>query len=180
MLAENELVERYSRGVRLVLLKRTGNEHLANDLCQDTFMLVLRKLRAGELKNRNSLSAFVRQIAVNLSIDHYRKEKRYIHQSDGIFSLQLSHKDNQSRKLDDETVRMAIENALKELAVPRDREILRRFYLSDEDKDQICRDFGLTSEHFDRVLYRARKRMREMINKHPRLKELLIGGIFDA
>lgn len=180
ILAESELVERYHHGIRLILLKRTGNEHLANDLCQDTFMVVLRKLRAGELKNRNSLAAFVRQVAVNISIDYFRKERRYIHQSDGIFSRQLTHKDNKSREIDEETVRMAIEGAINQLAVPRDREILRRFYLADEDKDQICRDFDLTSEHFDRVLYRARKRMRTLINQHPRLKDLLIGGILDA
>lgn len=179
-LAESELVERYSTGVRLILLKRTGNAQLASDLCQDTFVVALRKLRAGELKNRQSLAAFVRQIAVNLSIDHYRKERRYIHQSDGMISRHLSHKDQQSQKIDDNTVRMAIEGALEQLAMPRDREILRRFYLADEDKEQICMDMDLTSAHFDRVLYRARQRMRELINKHPRLKELLIGGLLDA
>lgn len=179
-LAEAELVERYARGIRLILLKRTGNAHLANDLCQDTFVVALRKLRAGELRKPRSVAAFVRQIAINVSIDHFRKERRYVHEMDGMISLRLTHKDQQSDEIDDRTVRMAIEGALDRLGVPRDREILRRFYLADEDKEQICRDLALSSSHFDRVLYRARRRMRELINQHPRLKELLIGGLFDA
>lgn len=179
-LAESELIERYERGLRLILLKRTGNAQLASDMCQDTFVVALRRLRAGELKNPNSLAAFVRQIAVNISIDYYRKERRYVHPRDEIISLRLSHKDRQSNEIDEQTVRMAIESTLEQLAVPRDREILRRFYLADEDKLQICRDLGLSPTHFDRVLYRARRRMRKLINQHPRLKELLIGGLHDA
>ncbi|MDX1554660.1 MAG: sigma-70 family RNA polymerase sigma factor [Xanthomonadales bacterium] len=178
-LAEAELVEQYAGGVRLILLKRTQNPQLASDLCQDTFVVVLRKLRAGDLKNRQSLAAYVRQIAINVSIDHYRKERRYAPQTDGIISRHLSHIDHKSDVIDEKTLRMGIDGALKQLAVPRDREILRRFYLADEDKQNICRDLGLTSSHFDRVLYRAKKRMRTLINQHPRLKELLIGGLLD-
>jgi RNA polymerase sigma-70 factor (ECF subfamily) len=178
--AEVELFEQYGSGIRLILLKRTGNAQLASDLCQDTFVVALRKLRAGEIRNRRSVAAFVRQIAVNISIDYYRKERRYVHPRDGIISLPLSHKDRQSNEIDEQTVRMAIERALEQLAVPRDREVLRRFYLADEDKDQICRDLQLSATHFDKVLYRARRRMRELINQHPRLKELLIGGLHDA
>jgi RNA polymerase sigma-70 factor (ECF subfamily) len=178
--AETELIERYAKGVRLILLKRTGNPQLANDLCQDTFVVALRKLRAGELKHRRSLAAFVRRIAVNISIDHFRKEKRYIQSDDGMISLHLSHSDRKAQTVDDLTVRLAIDGALDMLAVDRDREILRRFYLADEDKAQICAELDLTTTHFDRVLYRARNRLRELINQHPRLKELLIGGLLDA
>lgn len=178
--AESELVERYGRGIRLILLKRTGNVQLTSDLCQDTFVVALRKLRAGELRNPQSLTAFVRQIAVNVSIDHFRKEKRYIRPDDGMFSPNLSHMDHTASLIDSKAMRMALEDALGQLAVPRDREILQRFYLADEDKDQICRELGLSSGQFDRVLYRARRRMRELINQHPRLKQLLIGELLDA
>jgi len=178
--AETELVERYARSIKLILLKRTGSLQLANDLCQDTFVTTLRKLRAGELKKPCSLSAFIRQTAVNISIDHFRKEKRYIHQDDGIISLLHSHRDHKARGIDNETTRVALEDALDHLAVSRDREILRRFYLADEDKVEICRDLELSSIHFDRVLYRAKKRMRELINQKKGLKTMLFGGLFDG
>ncbi len=178
--AEAELVERYGRSIRLILLKRTGSAQLASDLCQDTCVVTLKKLRAGELKNPASLSAFIRQTAVNISIDHFRREKRYIHQSDGIISLQHSHRDHKAREIDNETAREVLEEALERLAMERDREILRRFYLADEDKVAICRDLQLSPTHFDRVLYRAKQRMRELINQQKGLKSMLFGGIFDG
>lgn len=178
--AESELFERYSRSVRLILLKRTGSPQLASDLCQDTFVVTLTKLRAGDLKNPASLAAFIRQTAVNISIDHFRREKRYIHQDDGIISLHHSHRDNKAREIDSETTRAVLEDTLDRLAVSRDREILRRFYLADHDKVDICRDLNLSSTHFDRVLYRAKKRMRELINQNKGLKTMLFGGLFDG
>jgi len=39
----------------------------------------------------------------------------------------------------------------------RDRDILQRHYLGDEDKGLICEALELTSAHFDRVLCRARQ-----------------------
>ena len=73
--AEAELIERYQRGVRLILLKRTGNPQLANDLCQDTFVIILRKLRAGEINNPDNLVGYINRTAINVSIQHFRKEK---------------------------------------------------------------------------------------------------------
>ncbi|HLF31694.1 MAG TPA: sigma-70 family RNA polymerase sigma factor [Xanthomonadales bacterium] len=178
--AESELIARYARGVRLILLKRTGNPQLASDLCQDTFVVTLRKLRAGELRNSDSLAAFISQTAVNLSIQHFRKEVRYEYSGDGIIELQPAHSDKNDEQLDSQTTRVMLDGVLKQLAVARDREILRRFYLSDDDKDEICRDLQLSSAHFDRVLYRAKQRMRELIDQQKGLKALLFGGLLDA
>jgi RNA polymerase sigma-70 factor (ECF subfamily) len=158
--AESELVEQFARSVKLILVKRTGSDQLANDLCQDTFVVTLKKLRAGGLKKPRSLWAFIRQTAVNISIDHYRKEKRYIHQDDGIISV--------------------LEAALEQLPVSRDRDILRRFYLADEDKAKICSDLELSRTHFDRVLYRARQRMRILIKRQKGLKSMLCGSLFET
>jgi hypothetical protein len=47
----------------------------------------------------------------------------------------------------------------------RDRELLRRFYLNDESRDRICQDLELTSEHFNRVIFRARNRFRELLER---------------
>jgi RNA polymerase sigma-70 factor (ECF subfamily) len=68
---------------------------------------------------------------------------------------------------------------LRQLSISRDREILRRYYLSDDDKEVICRDLGLSPGHFDRVLYRAKQRMRELIDRQDGLKAFLFGGLLD-
>jgi RNA polymerase sigma-70 factor (ECF subfamily) len=178
--AESELVEQFARSVKLILVKRTGSDQLANDLCQDTFVVTLKKLRAGDLKKPHCLWAFIRQTAVNISIDHYRKEKRYIHQDDGIISLHHAHRDHKARCIDKLITRQVLEAALEQLPVSRDRDILRRFYLADEDKAKICSDLELSRTHFDRVLYRARQRMRILIKRQKGMKSMLCGSLFET
>lgn len=177
--AESELFERYSTGIQLILLKRTGNRQLAADLSQDTFVIALQKLRAGQLHKPESLVAFLRQTAVNLSIEHYRKERRYIHQEDGIISLQTAPRDRKAERIDHRRARSLLTEVIDNLAQHRDRAILHRFYLLDQDKPQICAALDLSAAHFDRVLYRAKKRMCEMIEKQPELKSLLYGSLCD-
>jgi hypothetical protein len=43
--------------------------------------------------------------------------------------------------------------------------MLIRFYLDGTDKQQLCRDLGLSPKHFDRVLMRARTRLRTIIER---------------
>ena len=52
---------------------------------------------------------------------------------------------------------------LAEMTTPRDRELLVRYYLRDEDKAAICRGLGLTEAHFNRVIFRARERFRALL-----------------
>ena len=49
-----------------------------------------------------------------------------------------------------------------ELASERDRQILFRFYIAEDEKEAICRDLRSASLHFNRVLFRARERYREL------------------
>jgi RNA polymerase sigma-70 factor (ECF subfamily) len=36
-------------------------------------------------------------------------------------------------------------------------------YVRDEDKDEICASLGIDSTHFNRVLFRAKQRFRELL-----------------
>ena len=178
-IAESELVEQYSTGIRLMLLKRTGNQQLSNDICQEVLIVTLKKLRVGGLHKPESLPAFIRKTAIYLSIDHYRKEKRYIHLGDGIISLQAPHYDKKANIIDHQLAGTLLDELLDQLSVKRDREILRRFYLLEEGKASICRELDLSPTHFDRVLYRAKQRMRELIKQRGELKSLLFGSLLD-
>ena len=58
---------------------------------------------------------------------------------------------------------MLVRRVLQELANERDRQILLRFYIAEEDKDRISADYGLSSLQFNRVLHRARQRYKELM-----------------
>ena len=43
--------------------------------------------------------------------------------------------------------------------------MLVRFYLDEEDKSQICESLSLTGAQFDRVIFRARDRLRVLVER---------------
>ena len=56
-------------------------------------------------------------------------------------------------------MRDAIDNSLAELA-ERDRLILRSLYLEGKEKEEICKEWGMTDAQFRVVLFRAKERFR--------------------
>ena len=51
------------------------------------------------------------------------------------------------------------------MRVERDREVLLRYYLAEENSSRICADLGIDAEHFYRVLSRARQRYRQLFEE---------------
>jgi DNA-directed RNA polymerase specialized sigma subunit len=48
----------------------------------------------------------------------------------------------------------------------RDRDVMYRYYIAEEDSEQICADLGLTKAALRNILFRASKRIREMLSRH--------------
>ena len=67
------LYARYKRPLYAYLNRMTGNHALADDLFQQTWLRVIRKLEKYESKQK--FFAWLTMIAHNLAIDHFRKEK---------------------------------------------------------------------------------------------------------
>lgn len=67
--AEEELVQRYWRGVFLIVRARIRNRNPeeAYDLTQNTFMVVLQSIRAGKVREPEKLVGFIHGVASNLT-----------------------------------------------------------------------------------------------------------------
>jgi RNA polymerase sigma-70 factor, ECF subfamily len=162
--AETELIRRYSRGLRHVLRRRTSDELLAEDLMQDTFRIAIERLRKGPIDQPECLAGFLYSTARNLLIAHQRKEWRRGTTAD-TEAIERVPDDSRSpfREVSRQQVSRLVRQLLSELQVPRDREILQRFYVQDQDKDEICRALELDGPHFNRVLHRAKQRFRQLL-----------------
>ena len=160
--AESELVSRYGRGVGMLIRRSSRDASVVDDLYQQTFQVALEKIRRGDVREPEKLSGFIVSLARNLVIDHFRKaaSRRTTAPSGGVAAADPARGPLESL--------MSVERAalvrrvLGEMPSERDRQILFRFYLAEDDKESICRDLGLTSLHFNRVLFRARERYREL------------------
>jgi RNA polymerase sigma-70 factor (ECF subfamily) len=164
--AEGELVQRYRRGI-LYLLHRLGAlPELADDLQQETFRIVIERLRQGGLADPAGLAPFLRGTARNLLIAERRKTARRRTWGDtGELAEAVAPAPSPLQTvLHDEEVRI-VRELIAELPTDRDRQLLLRFYVGEEDKDALCADLGLDSLHFNRVLFRARQRFKELMER---------------
>jgi len=161
--AEERLVALYGRGIAILLDRHTNGRPEAEDLFQDTFRLVLEKLRRGELREPAKLPSYIAQIARSLAIEHFRKAARRKTDADSEVVQEVPAADPSplSDLLAGESAALA-RRVIQQLGNDRDRQILLRFYLAEEDKERICADYGLSSLQFNRVLHRARDRYREL------------------
>jgi RNA polymerase sigma-70 factor, ECF subfamily len=162
--AEREMVERYSRGVRFLLLELTRDPARADDLHQETFRLVIEKVRGGELREPEKLTAFIRQLARNLFIAEYRHNvKRPTDGGDEALAASPDPSPDPLRRVLDRENAAIVRRLLAELEPRRDREILLRYFVAEHPKDEICADLELSSLHFNRVLHRARLRLKDLL-----------------
>lgn len=164
--AEAELVEGYRLGLSYLLRKVTGDPVLSEDLVQETFQVALRRIRAGELREPEKLSGFIRQTAKNLALREHRRSERW--EEDADWEPDRGPVDpgesQLGRVLRQETAGL-VRRVLAEMRSGRDRQLLYRYYIAEHAKEEICRDLGLSSLNFNLVLFRARERFRKLVEE---------------
>jgi RNA polymerase sigma-70 factor, ECF subfamily len=161
--AEQDFVRHYARGVRALVRRHCRpNEPMIDDLVQDVMQSVLLHLRAGQLRDAQALPGYLRQAVVFTVAAEYRKRSRRGEDGAPGGAEAVDAADPQ-RHAEQEQIARRVSGLLNEMSVPRDREVLRRFYLEEQDKDVVCAALEIDPSHFHRVLFRARQRLRELI-----------------
>jgi DNA-directed RNA polymerase specialized sigma24 family protein len=135
--AETVLIMQLQSGLRLLAYRASGSDfELARDVCQEALVMVLRRLRTTGLEDPAGLQAFATDMQALAAAPDPRR----------LLPEQLA-----SGRL-----AVLVRQLVGELPHDRDRTILIRFYLSEDDKSEICRDLNLTELGFNQVVFRAR------------------------
>ncbi len=162
--AETEMVERYSRGLRYLLRRKTRDTNLTEDFLQETWAIALVKIRDNGLDNPERLAGYLCGIANNLALSEKRRVNRQrTAVNSEIVALIPDESSNPYRHASRAEVCNQVRDLLNDLNTERDREILKRFYVREEDKESICKRLDIDGVHFNRVLYRARQRLKSII-----------------
>ena len=167
-------------GVLYLLRKELRDFALAEDLCNETFRIVLERLQRQPLEEPSKISSYLAQTARNLVIEHRRRGARQLtvtgHQAamEAIGDADL----DPALILQSQSRAAAVRKVLQEIPLIRDREVLVRVYLYDQDKDQVCRELGIGADHFKRVVHRARERFRTLIEQRHARADLFSLAIF--
>lgn len=161
--AEHDFVRQYERGVRALVRRRCRpNDPVVDDLAQDVLARVLERLRAGAIRDAAALPAYVQSTIVYATSAEYRTRRS----TDSATLIEdMPAPDNPVERLGSEQLAAMLRELLKQLPVARDREVLVRFYLDEQDKDEVCRSLGIDASHFHRVVFRARERFRELLRR---------------
>jgi RNA polymerase sigma-70 factor (ECF subfamily) len=94
------LVKRHKDKVYTYIFLMVKNDHLANDIFQETFIKVVKSLNIGKYQENGKFISWVVRIAHNLVIDHFRKEKQMRTFSNDVYETDIFN----SSKFSDATI----------------------------------------------------------------------------
>jgi RNA polymerase sigma-70 factor (ECF subfamily) len=126
-----------------------------DDLVQESLVRFFRAEQRNTIRNTEESGAFINGVCRNVILE-YRRRMRREPLADPDIPIPDAGVRPEAEILE---MRDAIDSGLAELA-ERDRTILRALYLDGKEKDEICREWGMTDAQFRVVLFRAKERFR--------------------
>lgn len=151
-------------GLRRLLVRQARDPALAADLLNDAICTTLEKWRAGQIERPEQICGYVFQVALNLLRNHRRIVAERPERRADAETLERTPGNTASvDELAETGMAQRVRSLLQRLGNTRDRVILKRFYLDEESKNVICRELGLEADQFDKVLHRARARLRDLL-----------------
>ncbi|HMN44561.1 MAG TPA: sigma-70 family RNA polymerase sigma factor [Povalibacter sp.] len=158
------LIESQYTGLLRLLRQKLRNEQLAADALSQALITTLEHLDAGRISEPQLIGGYIFQVAMNQMRNHRRKmAERSERRADPEAVDALPAPDTGIDKDLEPAIATKVRSVIEALSTTRDREIVKRFYLDEEDKASICSDMGLSALHFDKVIFRARQRMRGLL-----------------
>lgn len=163
--ASNQFVQINYQWLLFIVRRKFSQSNNHEDIVQDTFILVITKLQQGKINQTHTIMAYLRTTAINIGFEYLRKDKKFTSAMDQelLEVIEDSKNDILSAIIWDDKIKY-VKQVLSELKIQRDKDILIKFYFQDQGKPSICQQLDLSVDHFDRVLYRAKERLKELIS----------------
>jgi RNA polymerase sigma-70 factor (ECF subfamily) len=136
--------------------KLTGNAATADDLLQKAFFRFLRSNPA--LTDDDHMRRYLYRTATNLALDHFRKSKRERNRDEAAPPRPESVTERHDMRHD-------MTRLFGELK-PRERALLWLAHVEEADHNEIGAALGLKSKSVRVLLFRARKRLAEVLTRH--------------
>jgi RNA polymerase sigma-70 factor (ECF subfamily) len=164
---EGHFVDYFSELIRLKLRSRLNSREAIEDVRQETFVRVLVLIRGeGGLRQPDRLGPFVNSVCNHVLQEHYRSRKRTEATIDDETEATVAGREPSALRLleakDTERVVRQILNELPE----RDRRLLQSVLLDERDKDEVCKEFGITREYLRVLLHRAKHSFKSFYIDH--------------
>ena len=161
--AQAQLVTTFSKRLKLALRSRLRSHQAVEDAYQETLLRVLAYFHSGKtLRTPASLPAFIESICTHVALESGRASRRH-DQFPANLPDPVDTSSNPERRLLSEERKRLIRRALQVLQA-RDRDVLTKLFLEEEDRRAVCERLNIGEEHLRLVLHRARARFRRVID----------------
>ncbi|NDV56404.1 sigma-70 family RNA polymerase sigma factor [Parabacteroides sp. 52] len=152
------LLDRYSAQVHSLIVKVVRNREDAEELAQDVFMKVFKKLSS--FKGDSSFSTWIYRIAYNTAISETRKKKQEFL---AIEETQVSNVSEEEvadalGQIDNSEQILRLEVALNRLS-EKERFLILLFYMQEKTIEEVAIITGLSAANVKTKLHRIRKRL---------------------
>jgi RNA polymerase sigma-70 factor, ECF subfamily len=151
-----ELYEKYKNAIFLYLYRSTLNQHIAEDLTQDTFLKAFQSLSS--FRGESSLKTWLFKIARNTYINFSKKKQTNMELQSDKIDQHLTQQHDHFKRIDEQN---AIELTLLQLP-----ENYRTYIILRDVNDLTYEEVAvITNETIGQVkvgLYRARKKFKEL------------------
>ncbi len=173
--AMEDLYALFGAGIRFHLYRRFGTQDL-DDRVHDIFVMIAEAIHAGEPREPDRLAGYIRTLLrrqIATSIERAVQTRRKQTGLDPGMLISDRAADPERRAIERQNMEIAM-RVLKS-APRRDREVLVRFYLEEQNAEQICRELDLTDTQFRLIKSRAKARFGKLAQARLRFR---LGRIF--
>lgn len=162
----------FSQLMQLKLRSRLRATHEIEDVKQETFTRFFTALREGKIRQPDRLGAYVNAMCVNVLREQYRDhDPKVTPIDDDSGSNEIPDPGTDVEKF---VVSKQLQGKVREILdqmAERDRRILRAIFLEEQNKDDVCREFGVHRDYLRVLLHRAKLAFKaeylKIINRPP-------------
>ena len=145
----------FNQLMQLKLRARLRTVQEIEDVKQETFARVFTALQNGKIRQPDRLGPFVNSMCTNVLREQYRNNSKVTSIDDEVANEipdgAVSVEGVVSARQLEEKVREILDEMPE-----RDRRILRAVFLEEQDKDEVCRDFGVDRDYLRVLVHRAK------------------------
>jgi RNA polymerase sigma-70 factor (ECF subfamily) len=153
---ERDFVAYFNELLCIKLRSRVRSADQVQDIIQETFLRVLKTLRASGMENPQALGSFVNSVCNNVLFEFYRAQSRFAPAAED----RPGNDAPAESALADEEERRAVRRVIDHLP-EKDRRILRWVFFEERDKDEVCRALNIDREYLRVLVHRAKLRFRD-------------------
>lgn len=156
---EEHFFEYFGPLIRIKLRWRVRQREGIDDICQETFLRVLRAVRSPREGVRH-LGAYVFGVCNNVMLEHFRASTRHPQIAETAPEAADVGIDAEVLLLSAEQ-QARVRRVIDSLPDQRDRHVLRALFVEERDKDELCAELGVDRDYLRVLLHRAKQQFKK-------------------